>query len=141
MIDQFSPHIPFNLQTELDSLPSLSIPVLRDKILGLEKDRLVLDSQLTGYEEGIDLRTPLWYQQAKYVYKGKGLLIEAIGREIRRKNEQTQAGRFISLLRDMKVFTKHATYGESIEVQAVFQGQTVLFIFKEGKLDSIHVPA
>lgn len=128
-------HIPFNFQRELDSLGAMSAEALKDRVTTLERDRLIMDSQLTGYEEGVDSKSAVWYKQAKYVYRAKGLLIEAANREIKKRNESSQVGKFVALLAEMRVFHKVAERqnGETGVFVCFGEGKDVVLTFVNGR--------
>lgn len=72
----------FDLAAELRAITTMPKEALEARMLKLEEDLVLLDTQLDCHESGIDVRTDLWYKQATYVYYGKRVLLRKIANKL-----------------------------------------------------------
>lgn len=96
-----SPRKKFLLSTELLGIITMSDEELLERQRELEHDLVLLDTQLTCYENGVEDRSDLWYKQATYVYHGKTLLLGKISNRL--CNSPTQLTALRGVLSNLRI--------------------------------------
>lgn len=128
-----SPRKKFLLSTELLSIITMTDEELLERQRELEHDLVLLDTQLTCYENGIEVRSDLWYKQATYVYHGKTLLLSKIANRL--CNSPTQLTALRGVLTSLRVPYQYREGSKDITLTVRGNDGILSFTFtKKGEL-------